>query len=290
MPSLENLDLFQLYLVFVGMVAIFFILWIVPKWQARNLTDLKDYLTLKNAIRQTLAQILGGAFILAGLYFTAETLLTAREGQITERYTKAIDHLGEHGEGKWAMRLGGIYALERIARDSEKDHWPIMEILTTYVRYNAAWNHLSEENKSQNDFAPPPDIQAIMTVLGRRTRTYQQGEDHSLELMLTNLRNAKLINAHLEGAILAWAHLEGANLLGAHLNGANLLGAHLERAYFEGTDLKGASLKDAYLEGARELTVEQLSTVYTLYGAHLDPPLLAQIQQQYPHLLEKPRD
>ena len=36
-----------------------------------------------------------------------------------------------------AIRLGGIYALERIARDSEKDHGPIMEVLTAYVREKA---------------------------------------------------------------------------------------------------------------------------------------------------------
>lgn len=35
--------------------------------------------------------------------------------------------------------LSGIYALERIAQDSKKDHWPIMEILTAYVRENAQW-------------------------------------------------------------------------------------------------------------------------------------------------------
>jgi hypothetical protein len=45
----------------------------------------------------------------------------------------------------------------------------------------------------------------------------------------------------------------------------------------------------ANLEGAKNLTVEQLSTVKTLYDAHLDPPLLEQIRRRYPHLLEKPQ-
>ena len=34
------------------------------------------------------------------------------------------------GDDNMAIRLGGIYALERIAKDSEKDHGPIMEVLT----------------------------------------------------------------------------------------------------------------------------------------------------------------
>jgi hypothetical protein len=62
----------------------------------------------------------------------------AREGQITDRFTKAIAQLGEQGPEKLAVRLGGIYALERIARDSERDHWPMMEVLTVGSEYE--WN------------------------------------------------------------------------------------------------------------------------------------------------------
>jgi hypothetical protein len=59
-----------------------------------------------------------------------------RTGQITERFTKAIEQLGEEdedGEPRLEIRLGGIYALERIARDSVQDYGQIMEILTAYT-------------------------------------------------------------------------------------------------------------------------------------------------------------
>src|SRR5215208_7788629 len=86
-----------------------------------------------------LAQILGGTALLSGLYFTWRTLRVNREGQITERFTRAIDQLGKVEDGKklFEIRIGGIYALERIARESDEDYWPIMEILTAYVRQNA---------------------------------------------------------------------------------------------------------------------------------------------------------
>ena len=85
------------------------------------------------------AQILGGTALLSGLYFTWRTLQVNREGQITERFTRAIDQLGkvEDGQKLFEIRVGGIYALERIARESEEDYWPIMEILTAYARQNA---------------------------------------------------------------------------------------------------------------------------------------------------------
>ena len=62
--------------------------------------------------------------------------------------------------------------------------------------------------------------------------------------------------------------------------------AHMERAILDGAHLDEAILMSTHLEGAIGLTVEQLSTVTTLYQAHLDTPLLEQMQQQYPHLFE----
>jgi hypothetical protein len=96
----------------------------------------------KQALVVTLAQILAGAALLSGLYFTWRTLQVNREGQITERFTRAIDQLGKVDDNNnklFEIRLGGIYALERISRESEEDHWPIMEVLTAYVRQHARW-------------------------------------------------------------------------------------------------------------------------------------------------------
>jgi hypothetical protein len=106
-----------------------------------------------------------------------------------ERFTRAIEQLGSD---QLEVRLGAIYALERIARDSERDHWPIMEILTAYVRAHAPRKkeeqRLQEEISSsatqlvQNNQPPPKlatDIQAIPTVLGQRTRTYGKGGDRN---------------------------------------------------------------------------------------------------------------
>ena len=63
-----------------------------------------------------------------------------------------------------AIRLGGIYALERIAKDSEKDHGPIMEVLTAYVR----------ENAPRPAAAPPPAAPAPLTPPRRPGREEAQ--------------------------------------------------------------------------------------------------------------------
>ena len=255
--------------------------------------EAKDLAKLQNDARTTLVQAFGGAVLLIGLYFTLRNLQLTQDKQITEHYTRAVEHLGSD---KLEVRLGAIYALERIARDLERDHWPIMEILTAYVREHVPWTETEmrdvvvridartvsherhevkvpsgETQPTQSNQSPPKlatDIQAILTVLGRRVRTYGHGEDQHHDLARTDLR----------GAVLREAHLEGVNFDAARLEKASLPETHLERA----------NLHEAHLEGAENLTVEQLSTVKTLYGAELDPSLLEQIRRLYPQLLEDP--
>jgi hypothetical protein len=93
-----------------------------------------------------------------------------------------------------------------------------------------------------------------------------------------DLSGASLYKADLSDAELSSAELDGADLRGACLEGANLSGAHLSYA-----DLSGANLIRI-----RGLTIEQLSSVETLYKAKLDPELIDQVEYEYPHLLEKP--
>src|SRR6516225_2261792 len=60
------------------------------------------------------------------------TVELTERGQVTERYTKAIEQLGS--DKGLDVRIGGIYALERIARDSAKDHPTVMEVLAAFIR------------------------------------------------------------------------------------------------------------------------------------------------------------
>lgn len=101
----------------------------------------------ENEVRGTLLQALAGIVLLAGLYLTYRTFDLNRQGQVTDRFTRAIDQLGE--ESKLDVRLGGIYALERIARDSKRDYGPTMEVLTAFVREHARYP--STESLSETD-------------------------------------------------------------------------------------------------------------------------------------------
>jgi uncharacterized protein YjbI with pentapeptide repeats len=175
----------------------------------------------------------------------------AKEGQITDRYTAAVENLGA---GKMDVRLGGIYALQRIMQDSPRDHITIANVLATYIRVHAA--------------APPPegqdvaaDVQAAFTVLGTRNPD-RDGKEFLVDLhgvhlpgvtagtmglSRMNLWGADLSRVDLSGAYLRGANLRQANLGEANLRGADLWGAKFYGAHLAEADLSRASLNEADL-------------------------------------------
>ncbi|MTJ08415.1 pentapeptide repeat-containing protein [Anabaena sp. UHCC 0204] len=179
-----------------------------------------------------------------------ENLKISEDKQITERFAKAIEQLASE---KIEVRLGAIYTLERIAKDSEKDQWTIMEVLTAFVRENAP---IKKEDKSQDkkEIQELPklrlDIQECLTVIGRREHPDKPGNRldlSNINISKANLQKAKLEGANLEGANLQEANIEGANLQEANIEGANLERANLQKAKLEGANLERANLQEVIL-------------------------------------------
>jgi Pentapeptide repeats (8 copies) len=210
--------------------------------------------------RGHLLQALGGLVLGVGAYFTGRTFALNREGQITERFTRAVEQLAN--KEQLDIRLGGIYALERIARDSKTHYEPVMEVLTAFLREHARWRPESEavhgsvpattgDTPCEPERPPRPDFQAAARVLATRDRRHER-PGYRLVLREVDLRwallrgvdidlqNARFEDAHLECADFRWAHLEGAHLQGTQLDGTRLQGAFLSRVRLEGTDLRKA--------------------------------------------------
>src|SRR5262249_22024192 len=112
--------------------------------------------------------IAGTAAVVVGLILTnaanRATQHIAEQGQVTDRFGKAIDQLGS---GNLDIRLGGIYALERLMHDSSSDEANIIEVLGAYVRDHTA--KTSEHTTSQQPTAQPtsPQPTAPLTSPGQ---------------------------------------------------------------------------------------------------------------------------
>jgi uncharacterized protein YjbI with pentapeptide repeats len=213
------------------------------------------------------------ATIIAGIGF----YLNYQQGQeklVTERFSTSVTQIGNTKE---VVRIGGIYSLERIAKDSPKDHWTIMEVLTAYVRQNSP---LPPKGKAASPI--PIDIQSALTVIGRRN-SKQESAEKRLDLSFSNLSGAELWDANLSGAKLGGANLSeadlrGANLFRADLGQANLFRADLSEANLFRADLGQANLfradlSEANLEGANLSSGANLAQA-NLSGANLSGALL----------------
>ena len=207
---------------------------------------------------------------------------------------KAVDQLKDES---MAVRLGGIYSLEKIMNSPDKEvkdyHDTIIEMLCAYVRekrpfdqdgYNKELEFFKKENsdpavenyyseyekfiKSLNKYKIPihTDIRAILTVLGRRKN--KDNEEVEIDLKVTNWIKAGLGEMKLEGFNLSVAHLENANLWGAHLENANLDGAHFENAELIEAHLENAKFWGAHFENA-DLRFAHLENA-DLYEAHFE--------------------
>ena len=195
---------------------------------------------------------------------TKHQLELTRQGQITDRFTRAIEQLDTKVKSNDVV-IGGIYSLQWIARDSPEDRITIGVVLSSYIRAHAPWPpRLERQPRADTPIARvpelrkrAPDIQAALTVLGRgwftdaelrkdelsretSTSRNLSGESGCLNLAEADLRKADLRNANLKGVDLQGANLEGAILIGADLAGAKLFDTDLREANLTGADFTGA--------------------------------------------------
>ena len=282
------------------LVGIVLLLLLVLPWYAKGHKDEKGVVTYPNAaIINPIFAGLGAILLIYAAIRQAQTASNRHEAQteadlqrrVTESFSKAIEQLGSD---KLEVRLGGIYALERISQESAPDYGTVMENLTAFVRErtqrteakrdqriraiaHSLWKEAGKPEGRSEEFwhaavnretsgEPPADIAAVLTVIKRRSETHrarQIRDQRVLDFRRAVLRRADLTGAHLEGANLAFAHLEGAECIGED---AGLIkqyaheGAIPWDAYFErmGAHLEGANLWGTHLERA------------FLGGAHLE--------------------
>ncbi|MET8148935.1 pentapeptide repeat-containing protein [Actinoplanes sp. NPDC049668] len=235
---------------------------------------------LQNATRATLLQAFAGLILVAGALATWRQVNISRHGQITERITKAVDQLAG---ARMDARIGGVFALERVAKNSVEDRNTITAIISAFIRTQAPWtaaNPTSHQHEPvpANEGPPWPgtrggDVQIALYAIARRPQPHKTWDPflsfsdlsharmgnrdwRGLVCQYTNLThawmpNARLDDAYLNGTDFRNAHMVGTSLTNAKLNDAHLAGADLRNADFSGADLSGACLDDADLTGAR---------------------------------------
>lgn len=183
---------------------------------------------------------------------------TAQQSLLNERYQKGAEMLGNN---VLAVRLGGIYALDRLAAEHpEQYHIQVMKLFCAFVRNpTAAESHpIRPEVAGLPPHEAPPlreDVQAVMQTIAFRGREQLKLEGEArfrLDLQGADLRSADLNGANLASA--SWessTRVSMAELLSSHertdLTNAKLCSARLALADLPNADLTGACLCDSAL-------------------------------------------
>jgi uncharacterized protein YjbI with pentapeptide repeats len=253
--------------------------WRLPKREVARLSlkirDPKARTEIEDNFRKTVGQALGGAAVLIGAFsaywqFSEQqrtSYLQFSQQQrasydllISNQVSKGFEQLGN--KDAIFIRLGGIYALEGVMNNSEQYNRPVLEALTAFIRADTRAETTIPQGPKP--LGLPTDIQAALTVIGRRSANVSA---HLNEVDLINLSRANLLGADLTHANLANANLDHANLIDARLSDAHLDHAHLFEANLTGADLIDAHLTDTNLDSARLYNANLTGTDLT--GANL---------------------
>lgn len=199
-----------------------------------------DTVQAENAIRNSVLQAVGGIVVVAGaitawrqLVVSRRQYLLSRHTAVTEAFSKSIEQLSAP---QAALRLGGVYSLDRVADDDPNERRRVSEILTSYVR---------EGTRQSEDGNLAREVAAAVTILAGRD--WPGGVDfEGIELPGADLRKARLARSRLGNT-----SLRGANLTGAVLTGSDLTGADLREARLAAADLRDTDLRTVRLSGAR---------------------------------------
>ena len=176
------------------------------------------------------------------------------------------------------MRLGGIYALERLAADSPRDRLTVRNVLAAFVRYH---DFCAVQPPAEQCTAPFGDLVLARTAMPLPTDVYAAlttalslttaGDDiadfpqtrfpradfplkaqirradlSGADLTFAGFSGADLAFSNMSGSCLTWAHLTDADLSKAELSGADLYDAQLRNANLTGADLRGADLRNVF--------------------------------------------
>jgi uncharacterized protein YjbI with pentapeptide repeats len=239
------------------------LLWRGPWWidgahlRSKNLEPADGVVI--TGFRTMLVALGAGAVAAFGLYYThkghkqtealfehtrekdREQAVLTREGQVTERYVAAIKLLASKD---LMERLGGIHSLERIMRDSARDHGTVVDVLAAYVRH-----HAQKTGAPQYGTPPPEDVRAAMIVIGRRPKRDELFPLNlaGVQLHLAELKRANLSGTTLDYALLSAADLEGTDLTKVHLQAAVLSAATLSNATLAYAEMREAKLNKTNL-------------------------------------------
>jgi hypothetical protein len=215
----------------VGVILVVFVLvvgpWLFTRQPSHGLTASQE-LMARNDVRTTLIQALGGLAVAGGLIVTYRTYQQNRAEQdrtyelrqaeqINEFYAKAVAQLGSD---QAPIRLGSLYALERLAENNSEQRQSVVDVFCAYLRmpYDMpgeppAPDALEAEHSRFKERTQELEVRlTAQEILAKHLKPLDK--DLFWEDSTINLSGAVLINIEFESCHLLMARFLKARFLG----------------------------------------------------------------------------
>jgi hypothetical protein len=237
-----------------------------------------------------LGACLGAPFVAWRTFIADRQTKNSKDGLITNRMNQATDKLSaikivpryeKNANGEWDLweketvdigaRHAGLHALQRIANDSEKDFFPIAEIIAEYIpRRSREVMNLNVDSSEENystffDSKLSSDIDAAIDILhkiliSQRNSIFE--EDTAINIKNAFLRHANLRNKTFIGFDFTNSDFSYANLTNTSLVECWLEGVDLRFSDMEGVELVGSVLRGSDLREVENLSSENLKLTF----------------------------
>ena len=173
--------------------------------------------------------------------------VTAQQDLLNERYQRGAEMLGSE---VLAVRLGGIYALERLATEYPASYYfQITRLLCAFVRHPTQDERSEVRRSKTGSLTPREDVETAARSVSACHGRHLAVSDYSE-------RRLNLTNSELAGANLSYTVLSGTFFDDTDLTSATMQFANLNDAQFSRTSLIGADLSNSNLSGARFLAAK----------------------------------
>jgi uncharacterized protein YjbI with pentapeptide repeats/cell division septation protein DedD len=162
--------------------------------------------------------------------------------RITELYTTAVEQLGS---GKAPVRLGGLYALERLAQDNESQRQTIVNVLCAYLRM--PYFLAPHSGPPATDTSPSADagVEEVPPMMPSRDEIRERTEERQVRLTAQRILtdHVKPGNDPNDPVPTFWHGID-LDLTGAALIDLDLTDGHIGSARFDGATFTGRAAFD----------------------------------------------
>ena len=227
-------------LLFGGMIALIFGIW--RGWEAKRQSDAaqKQADATQEQVEAAQKQVEAAQ----------RQIDASQRSMLNERFQNGTEMLGN---AKLSARLGGIYALQRLANEEpEEYHMQILRMLLAFVRNPTEDTSVFDEELASEEkgswvtwsFNLRPDVQAAMEAIAKRTYAgieIERDEEFPSDLRGANLRGLALDNVTLSDLFVWKADLSRSSFNLSTLEHVNFLDTNLSPAVFARAELGNTS-------------------------------------------------